>query len=212
MMDQMRIDETEEAPELDQKPATEVVRVLVSNHRQFLSFLEKRVGSRAIAEDILQDAFVRSMSKLDTLRSDESAVAWFYRVLRNAVIDHRRRSGATERKLAAFSAEVEARSEPDIDTREEICRCVAELAQTLKREYATALQKIEVEGVALKDFADAAGISTNNAGVRVFRAREALRKQIALSCGTCADHGCLNCTCGPSPSGCGGPVRSSEST
>jgi hypothetical protein len=32
----------------------------------------------------------------------------------------------------------------------------------------------------------------------VFRAREALRKQVAVSCGTCAEHGCLNCTCGES--------------
>lgn len=54
--------------------------LLVANHRQFLAFLEKRVGGRAIAEDILQDAFVRGMAKLDGLRNEESAVAWFYRL------------------------------------------------------------------------------------------------------------------------------------
>lgn len=74
-------------PPLDERPAPAVVQVLVENHRQFLAFLERRVGSRAMAEDILQEAFVRSMGKLDTLRSDESAVAWFYRLLRNAIID-----------------------------------------------------------------------------------------------------------------------------
>jgi DNA-directed RNA polymerase specialized sigma24 family protein len=52
------------------------------------------VKSRALAEDILQDAFVRGVNKLDTLRSDESAIAWFYRVLRNAIIDHRRPLGS----------------------------------------------------------------------------------------------------------------------
>src|SRR5690606_39544723 len=59
------------------------VRVLVDNHRQFLGFLERRVGSRAVAEDLLQEAFVRGLDKLDHLRSEESAIAWFYRVLRN---------------------------------------------------------------------------------------------------------------------------------
>ena len=58
-----------------------------------------------------------------------------------------------------------------------------------------AMLRIEVEGVAVKDYADAAGISASNAGVRIFRAREALRKQVARSCGTCAEHGCLDCTC-----------------
>jgi RNA polymerase sigma-70 factor (ECF subfamily) len=187
---------------LEARPAPEVVRVLVANHREFLGFLEKRVGSRALAEDILQDAFVRGMDKLETLRSDESAVAWFYRLLRNAIIDHHRRSGAAERKLAAFGREVEEHLEPDLETRGAICRCVFELAATLKDEYADALRTVEVDGLPVKDFAAQAGISTSNAGVRVFRAREALRKQVVRSCGTCADHGCLNCTCAPSTSGC----------
>jgi RNA polymerase sigma-70 factor (ECF subfamily) len=50
----------------------------------------------------------------------------------------------------------------------------------------------------VKDFAAAEGISATNAGVRVFRAREALRRQVVRSCGTCAEHGCIDCTCGKS--------------
>jgi RNA polymerase sigma-70 factor (ECF subfamily) len=34
----------------------ETIAVLVENHRRFLAFLERRVGSREVAEDILQDA------------------------------------------------------------------------------------------------------------------------------------------------------------
>lgn len=184
-------------------PTPEVIRTLVDNHRQFLAFLEKRLSSRALAEDILQDAFVRGVSRLDTLRSDESAVAWFYRLLRNAVIDHRRRQAAAERKLSAFGSELESQLEPADELRGAICRCVTELASTLKQDYAEALQRVDVEGLAVKDYAERAGISANNAGVRVFRAREALRKQLIRSCGTCADHGCLDCTCASGPSGCG---------
>jgi RNA polymerase sigma-70 factor (ECF subfamily) len=36
----------------------ELTLQLVDNHRQFLGFLERRLGDRALAEDILQDAFV----------------------------------------------------------------------------------------------------------------------------------------------------------
>jgi RNA polymerase sigma factor (sigma-70 family) len=165
-----------EISEPEGRPTPDVVNVLVGNHRQFLAFLEKRVGSRAIAEDILQDAFVRGMGKLDSLRSEESAVAWFYRLLRNAIIDRKRRDGAAERKLAAFGLEVEQHSEPGVELRGAICKCVSDLAATLKDDYADALRSIEVDGVAVKDYAEQAGISTNNAGVRVFRAREALRQ------------------------------------
>jgi RNA polymerase sigma factor (sigma-70 family) len=192
------------------RPDADVAATLVANHRQFLGFLEKRVGDRALAEDILQDAFVRGLQKLDTLHSDESAVAWFYRLLRNAVIDHRRRRGANERKLAAFGAEVERSVDAGSELRAAICRCVSELASTLKSEYADALNRVEVDGEPVKEYAARLGISPSNAGVRVFRAREALRKQVQRSCGSCAEHGCLDCTCASSHGGSCAPARPSE--
>jgi RNA polymerase sigma factor (sigma-70 family) len=177
-------------------PSAEVIRTLVENHREFLAFLERRVGGRRdLAEDILQEAFVRGIGRVETLRNDESAVAWFYRTLRNAIIDHQRRHGAAERALAAFAEELERYEEPADDVRGAVCQCVARVARTLKPEYAEALQRIEVEGVPVKAFAEERGISSGNAAVRVFRAREALRRQIVVSCGSCAEHGCLNCTC-----------------
>ena len=57
------------------------------------------------------------------------------------------------------------------------------------------LPAIDVEGVPVKAFAEQAGMSASNAGVRVFRARAALKKRVAESCGTCAEHGCLDCSC-----------------
>lgn len=183
-------------------PDARVVAALVQNHRQFLSFLEKRVGGRSEAEDILQDAFARGLEKLDSLRDDELAVAWFYRLLRNAVIDRARRLGTRAHQLEKFARELEATSEPDAEAQNTVCQCVATLADTLKPEYGEALRRIEIEGASVKEYAAQAGISENNAAVRAFRARAALRKQLAASCGTCADHGCFNCTCGTSA--CGG--------
>jgi RNA polymerase sigma-70 factor (ECF subfamily) len=174
-------------------PLPDIAAALVANHRDFLSFVEKRVGNRATAEEILQDAFVRSMDKLDTVK--DTAIGWFYRVLRNAIIDHYRRNAAAERRNEAYAREGELAGEQDEELHRVVCKCVGQLADTLKPEYATALKRVEVDGLSVKDYADEAGISSNNAGVRIFRAREALRKQVARSCGTCATHGCVDCTC-----------------
>lgn len=187
--------EMQDADDAARAPTADVVRLLVDNHREFLRFLERRVGSRAVAEDILQDAFARGLDKLGSLRNDESAVAWFYRTLRNAVIDHHRRHATSARALSAFADELAGAAEPTDETRGAVCQCVARLAETLKPEYADALQRIELQGASVKAFAEERGISSNNAAVRIFRAREALRKQVAASCGTCAEHGCLDCTC-----------------
>lgn len=186
------------------RPESDVVRpldpdmkqVLVENHRAFLQFLERRLGRRDLAEDILQDAFARGLERLETLRDGEAVVPWFYRTLRNATIDYYRRTKSADRALALFAEEIEKVEEPIESVRDEACKCVARLADTLKPEYAEALRRIEVDGASMADFADEKGISKNNAAVRVFRAREALRRQVAASCGTCAEHGCVACTCG----------------
>jgi RNA polymerase sigma factor (sigma-70 family) len=170
------------------------IDTLVGNHRAFLRFVERRVGDRALAEEIVQEAFVRSLDRGDEVR--DSVVGWFYRVLRNAVIDRQRRQAVADRRLDQFAAELAATREGDDELAAVACRCVTELAATLKPEYADALRRVEIDGVAVKDYAAASGISAGNAGVRIFRAREALRRQVARACGTCAEHGCLDCTCG----------------
>jgi alpha-N-arabinofuranosidase len=174
-------------------PAT--VAKLAANHREFLDFLEHRVGNRAEAEDILQEAFVKGVERLGALRDGESASAWFYRVLRNAVVDHYRRRGSASRALDAFAHELEDQVEPGVEVQDAVCACVRTLSATLKPEYAQALQRIEVDGLSVSGYAAELGIRAGNAAVRVHRAREALRRRVVASCGTCAEHGCLSCTC-----------------
>jgi RNA polymerase sigma-70 factor (ECF subfamily) len=169
--------------------------VFVENHRAFLSFLERRVGSRAVAEDLLQESFVRGVDKIRA-DNEQSVISWFYQALRNAAVDYHRRNQTSTKALAAFAAETADRAEPDEDLRTAVCQCVRGLADTLKPDYAAAIKRVEVDGLAVKDYAAEVGISPGNAAVRVFRAREALRKQVTRSCGSCAEHGCLDCTCG----------------
>lgn len=180
----------------DKQISTAALQTLVDNHRQFLAFVENRIGDRAAAEDLLQEAFVRGIEKGGELRADESARSWFYRLLRNAIIDRHRREAADTRRLDAFAVELERAEQERAGAAERaICACVERLVGTLKPDHAQALRRIELDGVAVKDFANEAGISESNAGVRVFRARQSLRQQVVKSCGTCAEHGCVDCCC-----------------
>jgi RNA polymerase sigma-70 factor (ECF subfamily) len=177
--------------------APDVLQVLVENHRRFLSFLERRLGSREVAEDLLQEGFARAIERGPTLRDGDSVVAWFYRLLRNAVTDHYRRRGAEDRALAWVAGTTDQfEPGPDPDLHATVCGCVGGLVRTLKPEYAKALQRVELDGVSVARYAQETGITSNNAGVRLHRAREALRRQVILSCGTCCAHGCLDCACG----------------
>jgi RNA polymerase sigma factor (sigma-70 family) len=180
---------------MDSPAGSAPLETLLENHRAFLRYLERRVGDRALAEDILQDAFAKVVARPEQAPTDEAIVPWFYRTLRNAAVDKFRRRGAAGRAYEAFARELETHETPSSDMETEICACVSRLAATLKPEYAEALQAIEVTGTPVKAYAEQKGLSSSNAAVRVFRAREALKKRVIESCGACAEHGCLNCTC-----------------
>src|SRR5512145_762795 len=96
------------------------VETLLDNHRAFLHYLERRVGDRALAEDILQDAFVKVMERPEQAPADEGVVPWFYRTLRNAAIDRFRRQGASTRAVEAFAREMEQHESPTQEMEVEI--------------------------------------------------------------------------------------------
>jgi RNA polymerase sigma factor (sigma-70 family) len=181
-----------DAAAVEERPVP--TEALVANHRAFLRFLERRLGRRDLAEDVLQDAFVRTAGRRTSV-PDEALIPWFYRVLRNAAVDRQRRGTVEARALAALARELDDAVEPPPEVRAEICACVGRLAATLKPEYAEALAAVDVDGVPVKAYAERAGLTASNAGVRLFRARAALRRRLVESCGTCAEHGCRDCSC-----------------
>lgn len=170
----------------------EVIATLVENHRRFLDFVERRVLDRGLAEELLQDAFARGIERSSSVRSNESTVAWFFRLLRNAIVDHRRRAASPLRT----TTEIESELALDAGSESEVCRCILGLADTLEPQYAAALKRVDIEGLSVQQFAVEAGITANNASVRLFRARGALKKRVEATCRTCAEHGCFDCTCG----------------
>ena len=186
------------------------IDALLRGKRKFLAFVEKRVGSRAVAEDILQDALVRGIERAgkldDELKTDERAAAWFFRVLRNAVTDHYRHQAVEQRANNAWARDWERLAEQNAaltaEEHHEVCGCFREFLDLLKPEYRRAIEAVELGETSLRQFSEAEGISPSNAAVRVHRARLALRKQIELACSACAEHGCLDCQCKTIADGC----------
>lgn len=183
-------------PELETSVPPAALPALLQERARFLAFLERRTGSRELAEDLLHEAYLRGMERLDELRDEESAVAWFYRVLRNALADHWRRQDVERRAAERLKAEA-GDEEPAADSElmNEVCHCVEGVVETLKPEYAQAIRQVDLGGASVAAFAAAAGITAGNASVRLHRAHAALKQRLLATCGACATHGCLDCQC-----------------
>lgn len=171
------------------------MELLLAEQARFLGFLERRLGERTAAEDVLQEAYVKAWSKGSVLRDDEAVVPWFFQLLRNAVVDHVRRRQAGDRARRALEERAAGRAHPDGAVHDAVCACVGGLLAALRPQQADLLRRVELEGQRVKDAAEALGIAEGTAAVRLHRARQALGDALKAVCGACAAHGCRDCQC-----------------
>lgn len=165
---------------------------LLGAREQFLGYVRKRIADPELAEDILQESLLRALQAAPELRDEERLVPWFYRVLQNAIVDAYRRRGVEQRHVVTGVA-VEPAAEPEDDT--ELCACFEPLIPALKPEYADLIRSLDLGRETPEAAAARLGITGNNLKVRRHRARQALRHKLEETCRTCAEHGCLDCTC-----------------
>lgn len=176
-------------------PRKKLPSELVENRAAFFMFLRARLGSDDEAEEVLQAAYVKGLKSPARPRDEGSVRAWFFSVVRNALTDHYRRraarAGAEER--ASREIKLSARDEDRLE--KAVCRCMHDILPTLKPEYGDILRKVELDEEPLADLASRLGLSRNNATVRLHRARKSLKSSLLKTCGACAAHGCLDCSC-----------------
>jgi RNA polymerase sigma-70 factor (ECF subfamily) len=177
----------------------DVVHRIVEHEPAFRAFLRKRLSNETIVEDVFQQCLLRAVERQHSVKNQESVVAWFYQILRNAVIDYYRSKHSEEARHQAFGKEAEVlqqREVPSLDAlKGTICACLDEVVGTLRPGYGELIRRIDLGDESTAAVAKALHISTSNATVRLHRARQALRNKLEEACGVCTKHGCLNCTC-----------------
>lgn len=187
------------APTVPEPLVNGMIQRLVQNESAFRTFLRRRIWDDALAEDLLQQSFIKAVEHQHSLQHEDSAVAWFYRVLRNALIDYYRSHGAEARRNDAFLQELTVSGDNQVPPIDEVknaaCLCLHRLLPNLRSSYAELIRRIDLEGESPATVAEELKISQNNVTVRLHRARQALRASLEESCGICSQHGCLNCTC-----------------
>jgi len=170
---------------------------LIQNRQAFLQFLNRRVRSREIAEEILQQFCMRALSKGGDLKKPESMLAWLYRVLNSTLADFHRYQTRKRQKEAEYARLQPLHSQGFDANFASGCTCFYTLIQTLKPEYSDILRQIDLDGKSHTTVAGELGITTNLVKVRLHRARQALKRALLMSCcKSCHESDFLNCECG----------------
>jgi RNA polymerase sigma factor (sigma-70 family) len=176
-----------------------VIQRLTENRSLFETFLRRRVQDDFLAQDLLQQSFVKAIQQQHSLNNEESVVPWFYRILRNTLIDYYRSQASENTRREEFlkqSCVLADDQVPSLDeTKATVCSCLDGVISALSPGYADLIRRVDLTDEPLTVVARDLQITPNNATVRLHRARQALRKSLETSCGICSKHGCLHCTC-----------------
>jgi RNA polymerase sigma-70 factor (ECF subfamily) len=145
-------------------------------------FLLRRVGDPDVADDLLQDVFLKVHTQLAALRDPGRLHPWMYRVARNTVADHfRARRGATPLSEALPAPERER------DAVAELAPCIRALVSRLPSADRDALELTDLGDLTQTELAHRLGISPSGAKSRVQRARARLKEAVLACCAVYLD-------------------------
>jgi len=163
-------------------------------------FILKKVQIESIADDILQDVFLKVINNSDKVSEAKNIQQYIFAIARNATIDHFRdtnKKTELEENAISFSEE----ETESLNTTIADC-CIKPFVEQLPEKYKQALIKTEFENVSQKDLATQLNISYSGAKSRVQRGKEKLKELILTCCNFPSDkYGNLqpleskNCNC-----------------
>lgn len=181
----------------EQNSETSTATALVEGRRAFLGFLAKRLGNRTEAEDVLQEFCIRVLARKDQLRDVERMNAWLYTILRSTLNNHYRKTARRTRLAGAVAREPEEWVADAPAQMARLCTCHSGLISELRPADAELIRRIdfgeESRGMVAADL----GLSRNALGVRLHRARTALREALMNHCGECCREDRDDCSCPP---------------
>lgn len=153
------------------------VNAWLGHRDELLRFVERRVQDRAVAEDVLQDVFLKAARPASRFCEVQNHRAWLFEVARNLVID-RQRTAKPVVEVPADLPAVPAATAP-VDA---LADCVERVLGELAPGDADILRRCDLMGMTLNAYAAAASITLPAAKSRVQRARRRLRALLVRNC------------------------------
>jgi RNA polymerase sigma-70 factor (ECF subfamily) len=150
-------------------------------HTPLHGFIRKRVPDENVAEDLLQEVFLKIHLHIEELQDVKKLEGWMYQITRNAIIDFYRSVRSTTSLDAPEALDIPAEL-PDDDIVSELFPCVQAMVRNLPEQDRQALVLTEYHGLTQKEFGERFGLSLSGAKSRVQRAREKLRQQLLACC------------------------------
>ncbi len=147
--------------------------------QQLRAYLGAQVNDANVADDLLQDVFLKAQKAITDGRPPRNLTAWLYTAARNTVIDHYRRRRLPSEQLDENTADPFPIDEEQMHR--ELAACLRPLAGHLPPIYRDTLLATDFDGRTMQEVAYEQDLSLSAIKSRASRGRRML-KDIVLRC------------------------------
>lgn len=152
-------------------------QVWITYSEDLKNFIISKVKDIIIADDILQDTFIKIHTKLHTLKDQEKLKAWCFTVARNSILDYWKSTNQTF-EIANFESEnsilEETHTEQD---------CLRGILKSLPKKYRTPIFLADIKGLKQQEVADQLQQSLPTTKSQIQRARKLIAQGFMDCCG-----------------------------
>lgn len=148
-------------------------------------YLERLVGDRATADDLLQETLLKIARALPEFEGRSSVKTWAFTIATRVATDHFRKPHSRARTIEIDDTEIPLVTDAEIDQRlviDEMNTCVRGVIDSLPEDYRTALVLHDLEGQTAAQVGDIVGCSIATAKIRIHRARRRLKQALDQEC------------------------------
>ena len=146
----------------------------------------KYVKEKQLAEDIAQEAFIKSYKSLDSFREESSFYTWVYRIAvntaKNYIVSSKRREEIIMTDLSEdnnyYPEKLDIDSPQDILNASELRDLIFATLSSLGEETRTALSLREFDGLSYEQIAEIVNCPVGTVRSRIFRGREMIEEKI----------------------------------
>ncbi len=148
------------------------------NERFLKHWLQNKTGNLSLAEDLLQEVFLKALKNKERFCSLTHARSWLVTMTRNTAIDHYR-TQSHETELLSDPEQPEAPDQPIIF---ELKQCMNRVMSELNEKDREAIQFCDIDSGSQKAYAEKVGLTLVAAKSRLQRARKKLRSEMVVKC------------------------------
>lgn len=148
-------------------------------NRPLFNLIYRYTSNREVAEDLLQDVFIKIFTKLPALRNTETFVGWMYRIAVNTCFGYLRETrGLVKRTIALDDVKRGVGEDSGQSSDRFLKKALDDAIQSLPGRMRTIFLLHEVQGFKHEEIAPMLGCSVGTSKSQLFKARMKIRQRL----------------------------------